>query len=177
MGKRRRGIGPADTVSPRRHLSVACPLPFGWGEMVESLHDRTGWLRRRFGAAALVCTCLALGGCSSFSGYVSDHWPTWAGGMPSDVPPRPGAPGYAEFISHQGANDPAASAANANQPGGAPATAPGATGAVAAAPVATGPGGPPTVATIPVAAVPPIAQAQPAMRSTDMPAAVQGGLY
>ncbi|MBV1697486.1 MAG: hypothetical protein KGQ47_03965 [Hyphomicrobiales bacterium] len=141
--------------------------------MVESRNDRTGWLRRRFAAVALVCTCLTLGGCSSFSGYVSDHWPTWAGGMPSDVPPRPGAPGYAEFISHQGANDPAASAAVANQPGGAVAVAPGATGAV----VAPGPVVAPTAATIPAAVTPPSAQAQPAMRPIATPAAVQGGLY
>ncbi|MDE2375370.1 MAG: hypothetical protein KGL96_14180 [Hyphomicrobiales bacterium] len=141
--------------------------------MVESLYDRTGRLRRRFAATALVCTCLMLGGCSSFSGYVSDHWPTWAGGMPSDVPPRPGAPGYAEFISHQGANDPAASAAVANQPGGAVAVAPGATGAV----VAPGPVVAPTAATIPAAVTPPSAQAQPAMRPIATPAAVQGGLY
>jgi hypothetical protein len=141
--------------------------------MVESLHDRTGWLRRRFAAAALVCTCLALGGCSSFSGYVSDRWPTWAGGMPSDVPPRSGAPGYAEFISHQEARDPATSASVANQPNGVPAP----TGAVAAAPVTTGPVVAPAVATIPAAAMPAIVQAQPAMRRTDTPAAVQGGLY
>jgi hypothetical protein len=37
---------------------------------------------------------------SGFSGYVADHWPRWAGGMPDDVPPRPGAPGYDEFIAH-----------------------------------------------------------------------------
>ena len=41
-----------------------------------------------------------LASCSSFSGYVADHWPHWAGGMPADVPPRPGAPGYADFIAH-----------------------------------------------------------------------------
>ncbi len=53
----------------------------------------------------LAATCalglgLAVGSCSGFSGYVSDHWPRWAGGMPDDVPPRPGAPGYDEFIAH-----------------------------------------------------------------------------
>jgi hypothetical protein len=44
---------------------------------------------------------LALGSCTSFSSAVSDHWPTWAGGMPNDVPPRPGAPGYDEFRARQ----------------------------------------------------------------------------
>ena len=41
-----------------------------------------------------------LGSCSGFSGYVADSWPHWAGGLPPDVPPRPGAPGYNEFIAH-----------------------------------------------------------------------------
>src|SRR5215813_1921737 len=51
-------------------------------------------------AAAVLCLGLTLGSCSSFSGYVADHWPRWAGGMPDDVPPRPGAPGYEEFVAH-----------------------------------------------------------------------------
>lgn len=41
-----------------------------------------------------------LGSCTSFSGYVSDNWPHFAGGEPKDLPPRPGAPGYAAFIAH-----------------------------------------------------------------------------
>jgi hypothetical protein len=41
-----------------------------------------------------------LGSCSGFAGTVADNWPHWAGGMPADVPPRPGAPGYDEFIAH-----------------------------------------------------------------------------
>jgi hypothetical protein len=49
---------------------------------------------------AVLCLGLMLGSCSSFSGYVADHWPRWAGGMPDDVPPRPGAPGYEEFVAH-----------------------------------------------------------------------------
>jgi hypothetical protein len=51
-------------------------------------------------AVAALSLGLTLGSCSSFSGYVADHWPRWAGGMPDDVPPRPGAPGYEEFIAH-----------------------------------------------------------------------------
>jgi hypothetical protein len=42
---------------------------------------------------------LTLGSCGPVSGFTADHWPHWAGGMPADVPPRPGAPGYDEFIA------------------------------------------------------------------------------
>jgi len=51
-------------------------------------------------AALLLCLGLMLGSCGSFAGSVADHWPHWAGGMPDNVPPRPGAPGYDEFIAH-----------------------------------------------------------------------------
>ena len=65
-------------------------------------------VRRLISAATLVCVCGLVGSCagateSGVSGYVADHWPHWAGGMPADVPPRPGAPGYDEFIAHGGA--------------------------------------------------------------------------
>jgi hypothetical protein len=63
----------------------------------------------------LLLTCgLFLGSCSSVSSYVSDSWPTWAGGMPKDVPPRPGAPGYEEFLAHQQHQDAASPAADAS---------------------------------------------------------------
>lgn len=66
---------------------------------------------------AVLSLGLILSSCSSFSGYVADHWPRWAGGMPDDVPPRPGAPGYEEFIAHgqpsNAAAKPAADDANA----------------------------------------------------------------
>ena len=62
---------------------------------------------------AVLSLGLILSSCSSFSGYVADHWPRWAGGMPDDVPPRPGAPGYEEFIAHgQPSNVAAKPAAN-----------------------------------------------------------------
>ncbi len=54
---------------------------------------------------------LALGSCGSAAGTVADHWPHWAGGMPNDVPPRPGAPGYDEFIAHERAKADASAAA------------------------------------------------------------------
>jgi len=58
------------------------------------------------GALGLVLSLASCGGASEsgFSAYVADHWPHWAGGMPNDVPPRPGSPGYDEFIAHGLAN-------------------------------------------------------------------------
>lgn len=53
--------------------------------------------RRLITAATLLGFGLSLASCG---GFVADHWPHWAGGMPADVPPRPGAPGYGEFIAH-----------------------------------------------------------------------------
>jgi hypothetical protein len=138
--------------------------------MAESSHDRNGWLRRRLAPAALVCACLTLGGCSSFSGYVSDHWPTWAGGLPTDVPPRPGEPGYAEFISHQEAKDEAAAA---NKPGATPTVTSGPTGTVATPAVAASPAGAAPAAAGNVNAQP----SPPDARRIDTQAAVQGGLY
>jgi hypothetical protein len=55
---------------------------------------------RRMGAAVALGLALTLGACSPFSGYVADSWPHWAGGEPSGLPPRPGTPGYAEFVAH-----------------------------------------------------------------------------
>jgi hypothetical protein len=119
-----------------------------------------GVIVRAFASTALLFAGLALGSCSSFPAYVSDHWPTWAGGLPSDVPPRPGAPGYEEFISHQQTRDAVA-----------PAAAPAQAGTPAPTPVAaTAPAAPPAAA---VDAQP----ASPGMRRTDDQGAVQGGLY
>jgi hypothetical protein len=113
--------------------SDGSPLPRSECQIVKNARlqvFRRGDIGNRFRAAALALgTLLMLGGCTSFAGAVSDHWPTWAGGMPSDVPPRPGAPGYAEFISHQQAKDEAA-AATAAKGGAAPIAATTPTGAV-----------------------------------------------
>jgi hypothetical protein len=129
-----------------------------------------GRMTRFFAPTLALLVCLALGACSSFSGFVADSWPTWAGGMPKDVPPRPGAPGYEEFISHQQARDEAAAAAAATAAAGAPA---GAQPGVAAAPVAT-----PVAATAPPAAGNADRQPlPPAYRRTDDQGVVQGGLY
>jgi hypothetical protein len=66
------------------------------------------------GPVLLVLSSLCLGSCASVSATVSDHWPTWAGGMPNDVPPRPGAPGYEEFLAHQQRQDAAAASPSAD---------------------------------------------------------------
>jgi hypothetical protein len=54
-------------------------------------------LKRLITAAPLLGFALHLASCGSF---VADHWPHWAGGLPVDAPPRPGTPGYADFIAH-----------------------------------------------------------------------------
>jgi hypothetical protein len=68
--------------------------------------------RQRFVVATFALVLgLTLGSCSPFSDYVSDHWPHFAGGEPDGMPPRPGTPGYTQFIAHgqpdQSANSPA----------------------------------------------------------------------
>jgi hypothetical protein len=92
---------------------------------------RLGAVGALFGLAAM------LGACSPFAGYMADHVPHWAGGLPADAPPRPGAPGYDEFIAH------GETAPNAQGPesGAAPGAAPtsGATGAIPAGSAAAAP--------------------------------------
>jgi hypothetical protein len=102
--------------------------------------------------AALLVFCSALlGSCTPFAGYVSDHWPTWAGGMPKDVPPRPGAPGYDDFLAHQKGQDAA---------------------------VASPPGDPAAHATSAVAASSNVGgRTPPANQPADNASVIQGGLY
>ena len=121
------------------------------------------FVRRFTAAAAVVCLGFGLGSCTQtpgqFSGYVSDHWPHWAGGMPDDVPPRPGAPGYDEFIAHGEAEQNAAKPDAPSQKTAATTVKPGAQ-PVLAAPVTP--------------AAPPLpAEGQPA----EDPSVVKGGLY
>jgi hypothetical protein len=127
-----------------------------------------GLTRRRLGLTALLGVCVALGGCSTFAGAVSDTWPTWAGGEPKDLPPRPGAPGYEEFISHQQRQDPAAGGAAA--PGAAPQA-----GAAGAAPATTATVQPMT-ASRPTSA-PNTPSLPPAYAPADDKSATKGGLY
>ena len=130
--------------------------------------------KRRLALTALLGVCLALGGCSSFAGVVSDTWPTWAGGMPKDVPPRPGAPGYEEFIAHQQRQGVAAgSAADPTVAAQAGAPGPGAPGATGTTPAtaAAAPAANPTVKRAAPQQFPP-AYARPDDRAT-----TPGGLY
>jgi hypothetical protein len=69
--------------------------------------------KRLFTAAIVLGLGLGLASCG---GYVADHWPHWAGGLPADAPPRPGSPGYSEFIAHGQADQDPANAAAAQQP-------------------------------------------------------------
>lgn len=57
-------------------------------------------------SAVLIALCLggSVGSCSPMASFTSDHWPHWAGGLPQGTPPRPGAPGYDEYIAHQQAD-------------------------------------------------------------------------
>jgi hypothetical protein len=63
---------------------------------------------------------LALGSCGPVSGFTADHWPHWAGGLPGGVPPRPGTPGYDDYVAHRQADTepakPAAVSAKTNAP-------------------------------------------------------------
>ncbi len=79
---------------------------------------------KRLGAAGLwLCLATTLGACSPFAGFVADHVPHWAGGLPADAPPRPGAPGYDEFIAHGEPVTTATTPASGAAPEGAPAAA------------------------------------------------------
>ena len=57
---------------------------------------------RIWALAAVIGLGLTVASCAPFGGYVADHWPHWAGGLPEGAPPRPGQPGYEEFIAHKG---------------------------------------------------------------------------
>jgi hypothetical protein len=77
-------------------------------------------VKRLVAASALLWLGAALASCSTFAGYMADHVPHWAGGLPPDAPPRPGAPGYDEFIAHGEATPAAAMPPDAGTTGAAP---------------------------------------------------------
>jgi hypothetical protein len=88
-------------------------------------------MRRPGAASVLLCLAAMLGACSPFAGYVADHVPHWAGGLPPDAPPRPGAPGYDDFIAH-GQPQPATAPAPATDASAGPASGATTAGSVAA---------------------------------------------
>jgi hypothetical protein len=45
----------------------------------------------------LVLFAIALSTASCAGGFIGDHVPQWAGGLPKDLPPRPGSPNYQEY--------------------------------------------------------------------------------
>jgi len=96
---------------------------------------------------------LVVGACAQVSGPVSDAWPHWAGGEPANTPPRPGAPGYQDFIAHRQA----ATTSEQQQ-------SPAATGSAPVQPA-------------PAAAAMPAARPAPAQPPTQDTAIAGGGLY
>jgi hypothetical protein len=86
---------------------------FGIGALVRARH------------IAMITFALAgtlLGGCSSINERIgptiADTLPTWAGGMPKDVPPRRGTPEYDAYMKEQERKrlEPAPANANAAAP-------------------------------------------------------------
>ena len=112
--------------------------------------------KRLITAATLLGFGLNLASCG---GFVADHWPHWAGGMPADVPPRPGAPGYEEFIAH-------------GQPKPQPKQEPTATATAAQSGAQQAP-----VAPAPAAPAPPVRAAAPGDDVLQDSSVVNGGLY
>ncbi|HYA05617.1 MAG TPA: hypothetical protein VEF90_06970 [Xanthobacteraceae bacterium] len=74
------------------------------------LNPAADMIKRLPAIMAVLGLGLLLASCGSLAASVADHWPHWAGGLPDDVPPRPGAPGYEEFIAHKGTTQDATTA-------------------------------------------------------------------
>jgi len=129
-------------------------------------------VKRLVAAAFASVLGLMLGSCSPFADFVSNNWPHFAGGEPNGLPPRPGDPGYAQFIAHGQPGESANSAAGNAQPA--------ATGGSAAV-TNRKPAGPPQSAAAfvePSRDEKPEAQPAPAAdRPGNDSAVVQGGLY
>jgi hypothetical protein len=98
---------PGESSKVKLNTSKSARIDPNW-LLVALLRRRGNLSVPALGPVLLVLSSLCLGSCASVSATVSDHWPTWAGGMPNDVPPRPGAPGYEEFLAHQQRQDAAA---------------------------------------------------------------------
>jgi hypothetical protein len=53
---------------------------------------------------AVMLPACVLSGCSTINNSLAgtgEALPTWLGGMPADVPPRPGTPNYDEFMKER----------------------------------------------------------------------------
>lgn len=50
--------------------------------------------------AAIIALAI-LAGCSSISSFMADTMPTWMGGLPADVPPRPSDPRHPAYEKAQ----------------------------------------------------------------------------
>jgi hypothetical protein len=79
---------------------------------------------------AVALMACGLGGCGTINGHLAngagDYIPQWLGGLPPDVPPRPGTPQYDEYVreKEQRRLEPAPAKAKAAKPGEAPASEP-----------------------------------------------------
>jgi len=47
--------------------------------------------------AALILVLPLLSGCSATGAFMADNMPTWMGGEPEGIPPRPSDPRYPEY--------------------------------------------------------------------------------
>jgi hypothetical protein len=156
----------------RKLLPDAGTMRFSSRSTATQLSSMTAELRVR--TAIIGCLTLALSACSPFSGYVSDNWPHWAGGEPTGLPPRPGSPGYAEYIAHgQAAQNPEAAGGAAQSPSAVETTQ-----TVSQAPASTPQktsifGGPQVAAPKPNMPATPV----PAEGARDDASVVRGGLY
>jgi hypothetical protein len=113
------------------------------GAAASQFHRTSGVVAKQLIALFMAFSLTALlGSCSPFAGFVADHWPHWAGGLPSDAPPRRGAPGYGDFIGHGEAAKDAPAAPAADNKARTPTTPAQAGTAQAAAPVAPAPNDP-----------------------------------
>jgi hypothetical protein len=137
--------------------------------------------KRIIATTIVLCLGPLLGSCgggteNGFTSYVADHWPHWAGGMPDDVPPRPGAPGYDEFIAHgQTDQDATESLATSTPPVFSTTKPPGAGEKPVVSAAKTSVQHAPIV---PAASPAPVAQGTPSGdRPTEDPSVVKGGLY
>ena len=116
------------------------------------------------GIGAMLGSCAGATSEDGFSAYVADHWPHSACGLPSGAP-RPGSPGYDQFIAHGQADQdvqPPATTANAT--------------AVPVTPVFQTAPSAPAAATEQVRPAAPSAQTPPQSATADSNV-VRGGLY